>query len=342
METPSLETWRELHRLANDVRAMSPWHWMFEDQLLGVQDPVTNEVQFVSVMGVNGEHLGIAAYPGGRGLRFFQFLQKGNPQRPDFAETMFSHPQLHLSFEDRSALAPRDVQLIKSLGLKYRGSQAWPQFLAYRPGYYPWQMDAEECRVMRLILTQGLAVWPQLQKDPKRLESLPPDHYLVRVPSGTNGTEWQEEVRKVLPADDVLTVVSEIPSREKLSALPKRPTTFELDVWLKPDMPVREKEGRPFFPFMLLMVDAPNDFVLGVEVMSPVPSVETMWGTVAEKVCQYLIRAKVVPAELVVRKKLLMGLLDPIARQADIQLRLAKRLPAVEKVVRSMPQFGLG
>jgi hypothetical protein len=202
-------------------------------------------------------------------------------------------------------------------------------------------MDIEECRVMQLTLSQGLAVWPQFQKDPERLKSLPADHYLVRVQATTSdGTEWREEIRQMLPADEVLTVVSEIPSREQLTPLPKQPTTFELDVWFKPDQPVREKGERPFFPFMLLMVDAPNDFILGVEFIAPLPSLEIMWGTIAEKVCQCLIRAKVVPSELVVRRKLLMGLLDPLARQTGIQLSLAKRLPAIEKVVRTMPRFG--
>lgn len=341
METPSLETWRELYRLAGDVRAMSPWRWMFEEQLVGVQDPVTNEVHFISVMGTRGEHLAIAVYPGRRGLRLFQTLQKSNPRQPDFAEIMFGDPQLQLSFENRSVMTPWDIRLFKSLGLKYRGSNAWPQFLTYRPSHYPWHLDAEECRLMRVILTQGLTVWPQFQKDPQWLESLPPDHYLVRVQSGTaGGAEWSEEIRKMLPDEEALTVVSKIPSCEKLSALPKRPTVFELDVWMKADIPVREKEERPFFPFMFMMVDAPSFFVLGVEILSPVPSVEAMWGTVAEKVCQCLIRAKMAPAELVVRKKLLLGLLDPLARQADIQLRLAERLPAVENVVRSMPHLG--
>ena len=46
-------------------------------------------------------------------------------------------PQLQASFEDRNELRDKDRQVIKELGLKFRGRQAWPMFRSYRTGLCP-------------------------------------------------------------------------------------------------------------------------------------------------------------------------------------------------------------
>ena len=56
-------------------------------------------------------------------------------------------PQLQASFEDRSELHDKDRQVIKDLGLKFRGRQTWPLFRSYRAGFVPWHLDADEGRV---------------------------------------------------------------------------------------------------------------------------------------------------------------------------------------------------
>jgi len=37
-------------------------------------------------------------------------------------------------FEDRDGLDKQDREVIKKLGLKFRGAHAWPMFCSYRPG----------------------------------------------------------------------------------------------------------------------------------------------------------------------------------------------------------------
>ena len=46
-------------------------------------------------------------------------------------------PQLQASFEDRGHLQKEDRDVIKKLGLKFRGANSWPMFRNYAPECSP-------------------------------------------------------------------------------------------------------------------------------------------------------------------------------------------------------------
>jgi len=97
-------------------------------------------------------------------------------------QILLETPMLQASFENRNELHKKDREIIKSLGLKFRGRYAWPMFRSYRPGYFPWFLTSEEARFLTWRLEQGLEMALRFRDDPSILE--PPDKgsYLVRVP----------------------------------------------------------------------------------------------------------------------------------------------------------------
>ena len=56
------DQWRRLYEAAVLVKELSPWQWMTETDIFGVQDPETEEIGFVSVLGLLGEHFGVSLY----------------------------------------------------------------------------------------------------------------------------------------------------------------------------------------------------------------------------------------------------------------------------------------
>jgi len=65
--SPTLNEWRKLYQAAIRIKEIAPWEWMTETDIFGVQDPETDEISFVSIMGMLGEHLSLAVYRGGEG-----------------------------------------------------------------------------------------------------------------------------------------------------------------------------------------------------------------------------------------------------------------------------------
>jgi hypothetical protein len=130
---------------------------------LGVQDPITGEIGFIHVLGQGGEHFGISRYPGAEGLRVLRFLREGDIDDPaSGAEVLLNSTQMQVSWEDKEELDRRDKQLVKDLGLKYRGSQAWPQFRSYEPSLYPWFLSKEQASTLLVALEQSVQVFQRL------------------------------------------------------------------------------------------------------------------------------------------------------------------------------------
>ena len=119
---PTLNEWRKLYEAAMQVKEIAPWEWMEEIDVFGVQDPETEELGFVSVMGMLGEHFSLAVYLGPEGLYRFREFQEMGASAP--AEALLEIPHLQASFEDRNELTQKDRDQIKKLGLKFRGRRA--------------------------------------------------------------------------------------------------------------------------------------------------------------------------------------------------------------------------
>ncbi len=178
--TPSLEQWKRLYELMDEVKGLAPWDFMLETDLFGIRFPGTDELGFVSVMGNLGEHLSVAVYLGRKGFEgFWSMQQAGDDFSPDL---ILQTPHLQASLEDREILTSEDRKIINGLNLKYRGRQAWPQFRSYRPGCFPWYLEKDEAQMLITGLEQVLDIGPRFEDNPDLLESPEADEkFLVRV-----------------------------------------------------------------------------------------------------------------------------------------------------------------
>jgi hypothetical protein len=76
---PGIREWRGLYEAAVRVKEISPWEWMTEADIFGVQNPETGELGFVSVMGMLGEHYAVSLYLGSEGIHGYLNLQEMGP-----------------------------------------------------------------------------------------------------------------------------------------------------------------------------------------------------------------------------------------------------------------------
>lgn len=327
---PTLEEWRRLYDAAMRVKALAPWEWMTEEDLFGVQNPETDELGFVSVMGTLGEHFAVAVYLGARGLYDFLALEEAGDTAPP--ESILEIPQLQASFEDRDVLRDQDRQVIKQLGLKFRGRNAWPMFRSYRPGYFPWHLETDEARYLAVVLEQVLDVASRFRDDPALLITEEDESYLVRVAHRKNGAwQWEDRIMEVPPPQrPPINLMMDVPLLEKLKQSPKRGGRIEMDFFMFP-VPFQEEQGaRPRFAYMLLTVEAQSGFVLGSDLLKPEPTLETMWGQVPAYAVRHLATLGIIPQEVAVRSGLLFHLLKPLADELHFALRPSYSLRALD------------
>jgi hypothetical protein len=334
---PTTDEWSRLCQAAIRIKEIAPWEWMAEDELFGVQDPETGELGFISVMGALGEHFALAVYLGARGL--YGFWELSNAE-DGFVEIFYEIPQLQVSFGDRSELTPEDRQVIKNLGLKFRGQAAWPQFRSHRPGFFPWYLEAHEARFLTHALEQAADVALRVKQDPTLLTSGGADDYLARVPQKKGGSlTW---------TDQVVTVEKPEPARisfeiaagplNKFDLLSKRQMNVEIDLFVMPT-PIGKKGERPSVAYALMVVDSASGMLLMNDVLTPDPTLEAMWGQIPARLVNRFVTLKIAPSHVSIRSRLLFDLLPHLAARLGFQIRRVARLPQLDEAKEALFQW---
>lgn len=339
----SAEECRPLYELMTQVKQMAPWAWMTETDIFGVQGPDAKEPDFVSVMGMAGEHYAIAAYVGVRAM--FQFWHFEQNQDHMSAEDLLQIPQLQVSFEDREVLNQRDRDQLKTLGIKVRGRKAWPQLRSYRPGLVPWHLEAAEVERLRLALEQVLVVAPRFKANHKVLHVSGQNRFFVRVAKAEGGAiVWHDEVQTIATAPEVtIKFAMDLNLLAAVQKLPRVQNMLEVDLFLMPT-PIHERGDRPYFPFNLLVGESKSGVILGTELLQPLPSLEAMWADVPLHIVRLLSKVGVIPAALHVSSPLLTQLLSPLQEELGLQVKTKKRLPMLDnakaEMLQMMSRFG--
>ena len=330
-----MEEWGRLYAAARRVKEMAPWKWMIEDEIFGVRNPEREEVGFVSVMGAGGEHFAVALYQGDVALHDFLALSEADSVE---TERVLEIPQLQASFEDRGRLEREDRDTIKTLGLKFRGANSWPMFRNYAPGMFPWFLTSSEARFLTTALEQLLDVAPRVRDDEDVLLGEENDEFLVRVPRVENARlVWEDKIMR-MPKPE-LKKASPAPLDpqllESLKQLPEVTNVIEIGLTMLP-MPVREKKDRPFFPYLLMLVESASGVILGNDMLQPLPSLDAMRAEFSIKVAEHLLRLGVKPLRIAVRTETTARSLAPLADELGIRIKLSPALPALDEAMEFM------
>ena len=333
---------RELFDLSTQVKDLKPWRWMEETDLIGIENPETGEIGFISVMGSLGEHEAIALYLGAEGL--YEFIDL-HTDVSSTAERVLENRHLQAAFSERKYLEKEDRDLIKQLGLKFRGD--WPMFRSYRPGYLPWFVTPNEARFLIHALSQIIAVAKSVRDEAQpfhptgRVEK---DGYLMRV-SRKEGSAliWEDQVWRIArPQRKAVKVVVDAVTLERLKGLPQSQLELEVDLFLAPASIGKKRGQRPLAVYALMIADSDSGFILGTDVMTAQDSLPAMHARTPNSLAQMLAQAEIRPQKLAVRSELLRTLLKPFAQALNIELRLQDELPSIDEAAEYMRQFMRG
>jgi hypothetical protein len=348
-EQPTQKEWRALYDVAVRVKELAPWEWMFEDETFGVQDPESGETGFVSVMGAGGEHYAIAFYPDPKAHYEFLALHDEAAEEDEedsdgmaTAMRVLEIPQLQASFEDNKQLSKEDKAVIKQLGLKFRGANAWPQFRSYAPGLFPWFLTGTEVRRLTHALAQLLDVAPRCRENEDLLApSEDGTDFLVRVSREEDGKlVWEDQIKTFpLPEPEQIPIVLDQDALNAAKALPLVEREVELELMMMP-MPVAEKKNeRPSFPYLLMIADGQSGMLIGTDMLQALPSLTAMYGQVPGELLDAFLRVRGVSSYVRVRSELLADLLEPLAEELGFRVRVTGEMPAIDSAMEFMGQM---
>ncbi len=336
-KSPSIQEWKDLYDVAMEFKKIGCWNWMWDSDIFGVQNPVNGEIGYCCVMGRAREHFALAVYSGTEGLGGYLKTQSGEI---DSYSIDMLHVQkcLMASFEDREFLQKEDFQVIKKLGLKFRGRNSWPLFRSYKPDYYPWYLTNEEAKYLTMALHQTIDVSLRFKNNPKMLIPPAKNRYLVRLlKKEKDGLGWKDEWLKPYPLEKVEIIAKPIDVNrlEKIKKIfSQRQGIWEIDFFHYPE-PVKEKEERPYYPYVIFCVEHYSYFILDSHLVEPTELISQF----AEQFLELVENTKSLPHEILVKRKEAFKLLQPITSRLGIKLTNVKRLVALEDAQTSMFKF---
>jgi len=336
-DIPSLADWRRLYQAAQTFRDLRPWQWMSEHHMFGITTSDASETGFCSVMGILGEHFALAVYRGASGLTGLCAVKK---MRPGTCDALLVTDMLMASFEDRQFTEKPDRDIIRQLGLSFRGSKNWPIFRGYLPRYAPWFLNPSETRFLTDALTQTTYIARKSRDDPAYLLAPNPKHLLVRTKDQHN--QWHNSWQPTPPRQSATgdQSIQRQPPDQKLMAKLKQtaicPLHIEIDIFPGFEPIVDKPKTRPFIPYLILAVESQSGFIIGQHL----GRYEELYNNLPNIVGQILLDSSIqLPHEIHTRSKEIHHALLPLNDLLQITIKETNRLPAIAEARRAFNQF---
>ena len=328
---PTTNEWQLLYKAAEAFKQVKPWKWLFDQDLICVQNPENGETGYCSIMGRGGEHYALGVFLGDSGLAKFLALAADNGEIPQH-EIVHYQDCIMGSFDDREFVGKRDMEVIKSLGLKFRGSNEWPVFRRFEPGYFPWEITDEECRFLTCAFEQALFVANVVKAGEVDVD-FENGGSILRKKEPKTGQWISEELQLPFLTETYnpllvnnADLIKELKKARKVEGL-----QISIDVTYCPT-PIGEKNIRPYFSRIFLIAEEKSGQMMKYKMYDDKDEdVDTVMNNLIDFVFNFGI-----PQKINVRTEKMMNIYGDICKQLGIKLNLKLKLPLIEEFLKGL------
>lgn len=332
---PLFTDWQALYNAALEFKEIAPWDWMSDLDIFGVKNPYDGEIGYCCVLGTLGEVLGLVVYLGTEGLDGYLKVRDGVITIKD-DDILHTKKCLAATFEDnKSSLEKPDLDIIKNLGFKFSGANAWPLFRSYEPGFYPWYLTQKQAQYLTFCLQQAKEVVLRFKGDRNLFNPFETGSYFVKACDDAAGNgNWKDIWLKPVSLQKVVSISKTFDQRQLdafLEKFPHQKQSWEMDYFYAPTY-IAEKSKRPYFPLTFLFVDSYSHFIFNVHITTP----DKYLLELHEQFLLSLQKAEVLPQEIRIRKEELFVFLEPLADRLGIKMKVTNDLPALDDARKAM------
>ena len=329
----------QMYELAFAYKKTKLWKSMFDSEVFAVNLP-DGEIGYCSVMGLLGEHISLAVYPGAEGYNTFRLLafsEDDDDSQPDSFQ-MLSQYCLQCSFENKDFLRPGEAEEVRAYArthkIALRGSHSYPQFSKYMPYRFPWEFQDETDNGYIIAALQGaIDLFTLLQTQSKEeIGLLDVDEDSETIPLiARNGTRITvTPVPLPPPAEPSYPIPPELSEEE---AQPfremKKKGILECELF-QLQQPVMDDEGlAPCFPVMLLCADSREGYLLPV---SPADHYAERPETLLNSFMDAVRKSEFCPRAMKVRNNMTLALLEDFCMKTGVLLTVDSNLPELDQM----------
>lgn len=337
--------YEKLYQMAFAYRDRRLWEKLEDDQIYAVQ--VGDRVGYVNIMGLLGEHIALAVYPGQEGMdglwRILQ-VQTNEESESEMLAAGLGQNALHCEFVPQEEMEKDVLDVLKGYakahGISTRGKKnLWPQFTKYRPYREPGPVAAEEDLEMLTAALEG-AIWlaDRMGEDIRTLQHLGGGGETIPL-LRRDGEGWKAESIPMPPEPDICYPIGHTPNEIYEAKARKLKKQGEWACKVVPIPEPAEAEGmeEKVFPWALLTVDLATGGRIEVQ---RVRDYETRTDVMLDKLMEAMFRENVCPKEIQVADDRTESLLEDWTLKVGIELIREEECPEELQELESIALMG--
>ncbi len=333
-----------LYGLAFEYKKTKLWKTLIDTEIFAVKLS-DDRIGYIAIMGMAGEHCALGMYIGKEGINsFLTILRADKPYMTPFEaqEIMSKQNCLQCVFEGKEELSKEEREEAKKYaranGIRISGKNAYPHFLKYQPGCYPWYLQTEKeqedlCEGLSAAIEMSRLLEKKLPGQLGLLDIGRVDAYEeIEIPmlEQKNGVYVQKKI-KLPQLQPVSWPKPESCNEIGIASLKKikKMSTWECEIIQFPELVQSNPQEAPAFPYVFIMVDPARDYIL------PVPPVEHYLDAPEEllnALIEALLREGVCPKKMKVRDERTFIFLEDFSKKLKISLEIEEDLPALDEV----------
>ena len=264
-ETPATkEQWQQLYEVAEHIYKAEPWEYLYDSERITMLLPGRDEPVYIIVMGAAEETYGIGIYPGYDAISRIEKLAESDSPTANLSFA-FEQNCINLYFGNRDELEKRDHNIIKELGLKFRGKNRWPYFRSMKPGFFPWHLNYDDAALSIDALQNFYMAFVAYATNEELEIDFDGGQTLLRF-FDAKSDMWYNTAIKMPPRPVVSPklIVSDAALLDGIKKRKKTKDALGVIVTYLPT-PIQEKEERPMVPRAIILVNMQNGMIINQE-----------------------------------------------------------------------------
>ncbi len=338
MKLKDKELWLELYEVAEKIQKLEPWKYLWDMDLLVYLCQSMNEIFYCSVMGRGGMHKAIAIY---RGEQIHGFLELARNKIPEYMLLNYQEC-IMCNFIERQETLPKNREIIKELGLSFRGT--WISFESFEKGYEPSPINIKQVKIMlealknfymmfRAIIEQGIKV------------DFENGEILARHYDKGKKLFLSYPAPLMLPEKHFNTIKTEAGFEKDIMKLPQ--TEMELEYEFLNYIPIRirehkEQDGRYYYPLARMIAERKSGVIISHDLIDKnrYESKSDYVLEATELLINYFYKMGR-PKNIYVRDEETKMYLKDILDKAKIKIIVKPKLKAIDEFYRSLSRMGM-
>ena len=320
----------QLYEKAFAFQSLKLWERVEDDQLFAVQ--VRDQICYINIMGMLGQHYALAVYPGQEGVdSLWRIYQADSMSDVEKMAAGFGQTSLQCEFVPRNELEPAGAQpvfdYVKANGISMRGKRSgWPQFLHHRP-YRVAKVISGEAEMEMLEAALDGACWLNGQMNLRSLSHLfeePETIPLLR----RDGGSWRMEMIPAPKEPALCYPIGHTPNdlyRARVQRLPRK-GKWACKLIVYPSPSPAEGTEEEVIPWELLAVNIDSEKPVDVQ---RVRDYETRTDVMLDKLMEAMFRENACPKTICVFDDRTYSLLEDWTAEMGIDLSMEDREPTV-------------